>query len=124
MAQETRSTVSVLQLLLNILATLGVAIIGLLGVQLSNRVQEVQIRLDTELKNAQLELDRRRFEAEQQVRHDEIIIRYIPSVIGDSEKERREALAVLYVLFPNEAGGILQSAVDALDQETASEQIP
>lgn len=68
---------------------------------------------------AEVALEQSRFQAEQQARRDGIIEGCIPKLLGQSEADREEALAVLFTLYPNDADDILASVVKALGEEDA-----
>ncbi len=106
-----------------------VAYIGYTGntriAELQSQTDKAQIelqaeieRLNTSLKEAEVVLEQNKFDATQESRRHDILIQYIPQLLSSAENEREVAVAVLFVIYPNEAKDILSNVKKSLGEET------
>ncbi len=75
-------------------------------------------KLRTDLLVQDSSLEQQRFEAEQRYRREEAAKKFIPMLFSTSEADVDIALAVLFVLYPNEAEGMLRSVAESQSDES------
>lgn len=80
--------------------------------------QEIE-RLDLENRTIQVSLEQQRFEADVQNRQDLVIRDYVPLLFSPSDEDVNSALAVLFVLYPNEAKDMLARVSESQGEEFA-----
>lgn len=119
-----RDALSIVTPALALISALGVAVIGVLGnIQLGDIRSETSAakteveKLSVGVKAEQVALEQQRFDAEQQVRKDGIIMECVPKLLSADSTERDVALATLFVLYPNEANDILFRVAESLGHE-------
>jgi len=116
--------ITIVTAFLSLLSALGVAYIGYQSRRLEHQVDLLKVRVEEEsvaVERESVSLEQRRFEAEQRMRRDEIIREYVPMLLSSEETERRIALAVLFVLYPNDAPDILAKVSEAIGEEQSQE---
>ena len=79
-------------------------------------------RLRISVEQQQVDLTRMALENEQQARRWAVLANWIPQVINPASRTAKEARAVLFVLFPDEAVQILANAFDSLTEEERAPQ--
>lgn len=102
--------------IISLLSALGVAFIGYMSMKLQTEVENI----NGKIKHEELMLEIKRFEASQKKEKDELIKTFVPTLVNGDEKKKSEVLALLFVLYPNDAGDILSRIRSALNQEQSS----
>lgn len=116
MQQKTLSTQG-FTAAISLLSALGVAFIGYMSVNLQTDVEN----LDKKIKHEELMLEIKRFEAEQKKQRDELIKNFVPRLVNGDKSEKDEVLALLFVLYPNDASDILSRIGAALSNDRTGE---
>lgn len=111
--------ITIITALLSFVSALGVAFIGYQSGTAKLELQSDIEKLGITIRQEELALEQRRFDAEQQKRRDDIVTQYIPKLLSVDQLEKEEALAVLFVLYPNEAGDILSRVAQAVNEKQA-----
>lgn len=138
MKNETRQKgmpawATIVAAVLSLVSAVAVAVIGyqsiVLQTEIANSIEQGKLTLEqaklelekesTGLKQEGLALDKSRFEAEQRARRDAIIKEYVPMLLSPNELDRQTAVAVLFVIYPNDATVILSQVAEALDEDQA-----
>ncbi|ATG79762.1 MULTISPECIES: hypothetical protein [unclassified Pseudoalteromonas] len=101
---------------LSLLSALGVAFIGYMSVNLQTEVEN----LDKKIKHEELMLEIKKFEATQKQMKEKLITSIVPKIVSGNGKEKDEVLALLFVLYPNDAEEILRRVGSALNQDSAN----
>jgi len=107
MTEQTKPVWSLLTVIVSALSGFGVAYLSF-----SSKVEE------TSVQHEQIAVEQTKFDAEQKSRHDEILQRLIPKLLGADDQERKIALATLFVLLPTEASNILTTVQSSLTEQT------
>jgi len=85
----------------------------------SIRQAELNLKsVEAALKRDQVSLEQRRFDAEQQDLRDQFLSKYIPQLFS-SGADRQAAIALMFVLYPEDAAEWLQRVAQSLDEESA-----
>jgi hypothetical protein len=106
--------VQIVTVILTALSTLLVTFIGIYG---NNRLEEIRNQSVAATQTRTIELEREKLKAEQQARLEKTLLEYIPKLVGANESERKTALAVLFILYPNDAKVILERTTASLSGE-------
>lgn len=72
-------------------------------------VSEEVEKVKADVEHRRVDLDRIRFDADQRVRRDSILSELVPYLLGSPDSAHDVAAAMLFVLYPNEAEGVLES---------------
>jgi hypothetical protein len=132
-ANGTSKVITIVTAVLSLVAALGVAFIGFLQAEITSSIEQDRLALEQARLELQTEIDRLnasmgqeelalaklQFEAEQRTRRDNIIREYVPKLTSSNEEEKQIAVAVLFVIYPNEARDILSKVAEALNEEQA-----
>jgi hypothetical protein len=102
-----------------VLAAVASLAAGLFSLVLNGRVAE----LETAVAREQLELARQEFSADEKARRNRLLTTYIPMIMSDTPNDVEAARAVLFVVFPNDAKAILESALKAATAATPEQQL-
>jgi|KBSSwiStaDraftv2_1062776.scaffolds.fasta_scaffold176324_3 hypothetical protein len=106
--------VQIVTVILTALSTLLVTFIGIYG---NNRLEEIRNQSVAATQTRTIELEREKLKADQQARLEKTLLEYIPKLVGANESERKTALAVLFILYPNDAKVILERTTASLSGE-------
>ena len=125
-SKQAPGRITIATAVLSLISALMVAIIGLTG---NIRIEEIRSqttaaqgevdRLNAAIKQAEVALEQRKFDAEQQARRDQVITTYVPRLLSSDQSEKQAAVAILFILYPNEAKDILARVAESLGEETA-----
>jgi hypothetical protein len=130
-AKGQSKLVGIITAVLSLVSAVGVAFIGYRVEQDKLALEQARVALEQADMEIKAELDRisvsigqetlaleqRRFEAEQRSRWDNVITEYVPKLLSPSEADRQVAVAILFVIYPNDARDILSKVAEALDEE-------
>jgi hypothetical protein len=110
---------------------ISTVLVAFIGVTANIRIEEIRsqtasaqneiAKLNASIKESEVALEQRRFDAEQRARHDQTIIDYVPKLLSSNDPEKQAAIAVLFVLYPNEAKDILSRVAESLGEDSAAE---
>lgn len=106
--------VQIVTVILTAFSTLLVTFIGIYG---NNRLEEIRNQSVTATQTRTIELEREKLKADQQARLEKTLLEYIPKLVGANESDRKTALAVLFILYPNDAKVILERTTASLSDE-------
>jgi hypothetical protein len=81
-------------------------------------------KLALNIKEQEVGLEQRRLEADQQTRREKVVIEHVPKILSVDENDKRAAIAIFFVLYPNEAKDILARIQEALGGEQQSALAP
>ena len=110
MAEQTKPIWALLTVIVSALSGFGVAYLSF-----SSKIVE------TSVLHEQIAVEQTKFDAEQKSRHDEILQKLIPKLLGADDQERKIALATLFVLMPTEASNILTTVQSSLTEQQKTE---
>lgn len=77
--------------------------------------------LNASSKKEEVALEQRKFEEEQKIRQDKIIIENVPKLLSSNDSDRRIGLAVIFTLYPNQAKDILSTISQSEDKNSNSQ---
>jgi hypothetical protein len=96
---------------LSVISTLLVAFIGIYG---SSRLEEIKNQAAAATQEKTIQLEREKLKSEQQARLEKILLQYVPKLVGSNEAERKNAIAILFILYPNDAKTYIDRAAASL----------
>jgi hypothetical protein len=104
----------VLTVVLSAISAISVAFIGFYG---SMRLEQIRNQLVTETQAQTIQLEQQKLDAQQRGRLEKNLIAYVPKLVGLNEGDRKEAVAVLFILYPNDARDIIHRATASLSDD-------
>jgi hypothetical protein len=87
-------------------------------------VSEKVEKVKADVEHRRVELDRIRFDADQRARRDSILSELVPYLLGSRDSAHDVAAAMLFVLYPNEAEGVLESLSKSVGVDTGETSRP
>ena len=66
-----------------------------------------KLEVDAKIQQQQTDLDVKRVQLEESKRRDDLLAQQVPKILSANEAERQSAVAILFVIYPNDAKDIL-----------------
>jgi hypothetical protein len=109
---EGRGKVDAKWLAQGLLSLSSAVVVAVIGARINAKVEATKAALE----QSKIDLDLRRFEADELERKHKQISEIIPRLVGTDVQERRRGLALLFGLYPEEAESLLKRVAQSLDE--------
>jgi hypothetical protein len=97
--------------ILSAITALLVAAIGFYG---NSQLEQIRSQSEADTQSRTIQLERDQLKANQDANLQKILLEYVPKLVGANENDRKAAVAVLFVLYPNDAKSYIDRATASL----------